>query len=482
MTSSARNADTLSLSVANCFSERIGEQGLSFQDVDAWAPAVERVHRDLVARREAGKLAFYDLPHDRSCLAACREEARRVRESAQNLLVLGIGGSALGTTAVHRALNCVTYNLLPASRRPGPRLFVCDNVDPDGFGAVLDLLDPEETAVNVISKSGGTAETSAQFLVLHRWLSEALGPERARERIVVTTDPEKGVLRKLARERGFRTLPVPPAVGGRFSVLTPVGLFPLLAVGVDAEELLAGAAHMDSLASLPRAWENPAYLFGLLHVLFLRRGRNVNVLMPYSDALREIADWFCQIWAESLGKRRNLAGEEVFVGPTPVKALGATDQHSQVQLYMEGPQDKVITFLEVAQSGREVEIPGEFPEAGEMSYLGGRRLGDLLRAEKRGTEAALATNRRPNLTIRLPRVSAHSVGQLLFLLEVATVFAGGLLDINPLDQPGVELGKELTFGLMGRKGYEARRAEVEALGTPHPCYTVPAMKDEEVTG
>jgi glucose-6-phosphate isomerase len=270
-------------------------------------------------------------------------------------------------------------------------------------------------------------------------------------------------------------LDVPPGVGGRFSVLTPVGLFPLAAAGVDVGALLAGAGHLDAHLSRPGLWDNPAYLFAAIHVLFLRRGRNVHVLMPYSDALKDVADWFRQLWAESLGKRLSLDGAEVCVGPTPVGALGTTDQHSQVQLFMEGPQDKVVTFVEVDEPRREVDLPPEFPGHAEVEYLQGKTLGTLLRAEKRATEAALTRRGRPNLTLSLPRVSAHGVGQLLHLLQVATVFAGGLLGIDPLDQPGVELGKELTFGLLGRPGYEGRAREVESLAAADPRFTVPRL-------
>lgn len=467
--------ETIRLLAANCFTERVGAWGLTADELDGLAAEAARVHADLSGRRRAGRLPFYELPYDRASLDACRRAAARVGERADDLLVLGIGGSALGTTAVHRALNPGVHNLLPRGRRAGMRLFVCDNVDPEGFGEVLDALDPARTAVNVISKSGGTAETLAQLLAARRWLSDALGAEEARRRLVVTTDPSKGFLRRLAAAEGLEALDVPPGVGGRFSVFTPVGLFPLAAAGVDVEELLAGAAALDPHLSAPDLWDNPAYLFAALHVLFLRKGRNVHVLMPYSDALRDVADWFRQLWAESLGKRRALDGREVWVGPTPVKALGTTDQHSQVQLYMEGPQDKVITFIEVERPRREVELPIEFPGEPEVAYLQGRTLGELLGAEKRGTEAALTRAGRPNLTLRLPEVSAPAVGQLLHLLQVATVFAGGLLGIDPLDQPGVELGKELTFGLMGRPGFEARAREVDALGSADPRYTVPRL-------
>ena len=469
----AGSVETVRLDAANVFADRVGDAGLRVGDLEAQGAEVARVHGSLQARRRAGELAFCDLPRDGGLLELSVEAADRVRGRYRNLVVLGIGGSALGTQAVHQALSPPLHNLLPDGRRPGPRLFVCDNVDPETIAGLLDLLDPAETAVNVVSKSGGTAETLAQFLRVYQWLREAVGPGGARERVVVTTDPERGFLRKVAREEGLPSLPVPPGVGGRFSVLTPVGLFPLAAVGVDVEALLAGAAHMDRFTSLPDPWENPAYLFGLTHVMLYRRGRAVHVMMPYGDGLRGVADWFRQLWAESLGKRRDTRGRDVWVGPTPVRAVGTTDQHSQMQLYMEGPPDKVITFLEVECPRRDVSLPALFPDHEEVGYLAGRTLGQLLAAEKRATEAALTRNARPNLTLRLPRVSPHTLGQLLYLLEVATVFAGGLLGVNPLDQPGVELGKKLTFALMGRPGFEDLAAQVEAGATPDPARTVP---------
>jgi len=183
--------------------------------------------------------------------------------------------------------------------------------------------------------------------------------------------------------------------------------------------------------------------------------------MPYSDRLRDVADWFRQLWAESLGKQRTRAGDEVFVGPTPVKSLGATDQHSQVQLYVEGPFDKTITFLAEAEREIDVEIPGVYPELGELGYLGGQTLGGLLRTEMLATEAALARRGRMNMMVEVERVDAHALGGLLMLFQIATVYGGAFYGVDPLDQPGVELGKELTYGIMGRAGFEAQREEWE---------------------
>ncbi len=471
----SENVPTVRIVAANVFEDRVGAPGLSPEDIDRERERVREVHRSLEEARRSGRMGFMELPHRREGLEASLDRAREVRDMCDNLLVLGIGGSALGTTAVHRALNPGLHNLLPRERRGGPRLFVCDNVDPGTVAELLTFLDPAETVVNVVSKSGGTAETLAQFLAVYGWMRERLGPEAARRRIVVTTDPTKGFLRRLARREGLEALEVPPNVGGRYSVLTPVGLFPLAVVGVDVEALLDGAAYMDAYASRPDVWENPAYLFGLIHVLFYRAGRTVHVMMPYSDALRDVADWFRQLWAESLGKARDLSGRPVHAGPTPVKAVGTTDQHSQLQLYMEGPGDKLITFVEVETPKAEVDLPPLYPDEEDVAYLGGKTLGQLLLAEKRATEAALTERGRPNLTLSMPAVTAHTVGQLLYLLEVATVFAGGLLGVDPLDQPGVELGKRLTFGLMGRPGFEALAERVEALAGPVPGRTVPGV-------
>lgn len=465
--------DTIRFNATNAFSDKIGEMGLDDSDIRGLADAAAKVHGDIVGSRKVGELGFCSLHEERVGFGDCLELSGRLSENVKNLVVLGIGGSALGTIAMQRALNPLFHNLLPGDKRPGPRLFVCDNVDPTGIGELMEALDPAETAINVISKSGSTAETLAQFLVFYRWLADSIGETKAAKRVIATTDPEKGFLRKLTNERGFASLPVPASVGGRFSAFSPVGLFPLAVAGVDVKSLLDGAQHMDSFASLPEIMENPAYLFGAIHVLYARRGRNVNVMMPYSDKLRDVADWFRQLWAESLGKKVNLKGELVNTGMTPVKALGTTDQHSQVQLYMEGPHDKVVTFLEVDNPKRRVHIPLEFGDDKAVDYLQGKTMNELLHYEKRATEAALTLNGRPNLSFNLPSVTPFTVGQLIYLFEMATVFAGGLLEINPLDQPGVELGKQLTFGLMGREGFEERADEVHTAEATISKYLFP---------
>ncbi|MEX0912041.1 MAG: glucose-6-phosphate isomerase, partial [Gemmatimonadota bacterium] len=398
-------------------------------------------------RRAQGELGFFDLPYADDGVTAIEQIADGPGQRFKNLVVLGIGGSALGTVALRTALCDGAWNELDDEAREFyPRLYVVDNPDPATFTALLDRIEMGETLFNVVSKSGGTAETMSQFLIIREKLEAELG-EGYRRHLLFTTDPEKGVLRKLAREEDIPALAVPPNVGGRFSVLSAVGLLPAATVGIPIRELLAGARAMDERCRTDELSANPAAMYAALQYLAdTEANAPIHVMMPYSDPLRDIADWFRQLWAESLGKRASTAGEEIFAGPTPVKALGATDQHSQVQLYMEGPFDKTITFVMETERESDLTIPSLYADIPELGYLGGHSLAELLQIEKAATEAALAQRGRMNMTIELPRVDAHAVGELLFLLQVATVYAGAFYDVDPLDQPGVELGKQLTYG------------------------------------
>jgi glucose-6-phosphate isomerase len=363
---------------------------------------------------------------------------------------------------LHSALAHPYYNLLHRNRRRGPRLFVLDNVDPDQLTAFLDSFDPATSVFNVISKSGGTAETAAQYLIIRDMLRERLG-QAYRDHIVVITDPQKGSLRAIAKMQGYQTFDVPPGVGGRFCVFTPVGLLAAAVAGIDIHDLLAGAAAMDERSQTDDLRRNPALLNAALHYLLdVKKGKHISVMMPYSSALWDVADWYRQLWAESLGKKYSLSGKVVHVGQTPVKALGVTDQHSQVQLYVEGPFDKVFTFLAVKEFHTTLEIPKRMKNVEGMGYLAGHTINELMESERLGTEIAITEAGRPNCTITLPRVSPHAVGQLLYMLEVQTAFAGKFYQINPFDQPGVEAGKIAAFALLGRAGYEEQQRKIKS--------------------
>jgi glucose-6-phosphate isomerase len=432
-------------------------RGIEPDRLDAAAERFRAVYAEVDGRRSSGELAFFDLPYERTVVEQIRIFAEGLGQAFDTIAVLGIGGSALGTIALQNALLKPHWNELgDEAREYYPRLYVIDNVDPGTFGPLLERLDPRRTLFNVVSKSGATAENMAQFMIVRERLRVALNDDGYRGHLLFTTDPEKGVLRRIADQEGIATLPVPAGVGGRFSVFSAVGLLPAALVGIDIAALLAGAAAMDERCRTPELHANPAGLFATLQYLAdTARQAPVHVMMPYSDRLYSVADWFRQIWAESLGKRVDRAGRDVWRGPTPIKALGATDQHSQVQLYMEGPFDKTVTFLHSRETAMDLAIPPVYQDVPELGYLGGRSMGELLDAERQATSAALAAGGRMNMTMELPRIDAHSIGQLLMMLQIATVYAGALYDVDPLDQPGVELGKQLTYALMGRAGYDS---------------------------
>ena len=256
---------------------------------------------------------------------------------------------------------------------------------------------------------------------------------------------------------------MPDGVGGRFSELCPVGLLAAAVCGIDIEELLCGAAYMDEICKTKNVWENPAYMLATLqYIAMTKKGCNISVLMPYADSLKYMADWYAQLWAESLGKRYGNDGSVVNAGQTPVKALGVTDQHSQVQLYTEGPYDKVITFLGVDRYRVEYPIPQGFANIPDVSFLCGHSLNALIKSEQMATEYAVMKSGHMSHAITLPEVNAFTIGELLYLFEVQTAFAGELLQINAFDQPGVEEGKNATYALLGKPGFDAKKAELDA--------------------
>ncbi|MGD8451567.1 MAG: glucose-6-phosphate isomerase [Phycisphaerae bacterium] len=455
--------DMLSIEYGNVLAAAIGPvHGLAPAEIKRAEPAVAEIIRRVERERKTGQHRYRDLPADKAMLAAVKTAVRKHRPGVENLVVLGIGGSALGNIALQSALNPQQHNLLPTAKRRGPRLFVMDNVDPVQFAGLVDALGTglRRTLFNVISKSGETAETAAQFLIIQDLLARKLGAKALTRQILVTTDAESGTLRDTVTGEGYEALPVPDGVGGRFSVLSAVGLFSAGMCGIAIDRLLAGAAEMSKRVATPRVKQNPAAMLALLLHAFYVRGKRLHVMMPYSQQLRDLADWYRQLWAESLGKQQDLQGRPASVGPTPIKALGATDQHSQVQLYREGPNDKVLIFLEVDKFARNVKIPRRSGTPDAVRYLAGSTLGKLLNAEKLATEAALVASGRPCLTIKLPKITEETVGQFIMLWEAATTIAGGLLNINPYDQPAVQLGKEYTFALMGRPGYEKQAKDL----------------------
>ena len=398
--------------------------------------------------------------------------ADKVRKKFKYFVVLGIGGSALGPIMAFNALKHLHYNELPDSKRNGPKFYVEDNVDPVRMSALLDVIEPEKTCFNVISKSGATSETMAQYLIIADILKKK--GVSLPENIIFTTDANRGNLIKIDQSFGgaFKKYVLPDGVGGRFSEMCPVGLLPAAVLGIDIKAMLSGAAYMDGLCSKPEIESNPALACAVLQYIAMKQGKNINVLMPYSDNLKLIADWYCQLWAESLGKAVDYDGNVVNAGTTPVKSLGVTDQHSQVQLYIEGPYDKVITFISVGKYACEMPIARGCEDIPDVGFLGGHTMQELIQAENKATAYALMRAGRMNYTINLPEINEFTLGQLMYLLELQTAYTGALLNINTFNQPGVENGKKATFALLGKKGYEAQKSEMAASPSLDKKYIV----------
>ena len=456
-------------------SKNLGEKGITDSDLRAIKGKAEEAFKYVQDNRgnDDMYMGWTELPYNQDAIVSdILATAKQVRKKFKYFVVLGIGGSALGPSMVFNALKHLHYNELAPKKRGGPKFYVEDNVDPVRMAALLDVIVPQETCFNVISKSGATSETMAQFLIIADVLEKA--GVNLTENMIFTTDAARGNLNKIDAKYGgkFKKYVLPDGVGGRFSELCPVGLLPAAVLGLDIKGMLAGAAYMDSLCSKSSIAKNPALACAVLQYISMQQGKNINVLMPYSDNLKLIADWYCQLWGESLGKAVDYAGNTVNAGTTPVKSLGVTDQHSQVQLYIEGPYDKVITFISVENYALEMPIAKGCEDIPDVGFLGGHTMQELIQAENKATAYALMKAGRCNYTINMPAVNAFTLGQLMYLLELQTAYAGALLNINTFNQPGVENGKIATFALLGKKGYEKQKAEMDAAPAQDEKYIV----------
>lgn len=437
----------------------VGEHGISDDEINKLEIRSGDIYKDIEKRRADGSLPFMNLPQQN--INEIEKTAKSIRTRFRNFVNVGIGGSALGAQALVQALCHPYHNLLEERENNGTRMFFADNIDPDYLKGMADVTPPEDTVYNIITKSGSTAETMSTFLLVYTYLKQTVH-DNWRDHLVITTDTENGDLRKIANDNKLQSFVIPNGVGGRFSVMTPVGLLPAACSGIDIDDFLEGAAAMDHRIGKVSPMNNPAYLYAMYqYLLDTEKGKPISVMMPYSSALSGIADWWRQLWAESLGKANDLNGKTINAGPTPVKALGVTDQHSQVQLYMEGPYDKVFTLIGVEEFDNMLDLVSPWENLSSLEYFNGTTTNKLMEAERLGTTYALTSNNRPNMSITFPKVTAHAVGQLMYALEVATVFSGGLYNIDPLDQPGVEAGKVAAYALMGRKGYKDKASEIK---------------------
>lgn len=380
---------------------------------------IVKAYQDTLNSPEIG---FFRLPENRELLNATRAAYEAMKQK-KYFIHIGIGGSALGPDMLLKALG----------DNSGVKFVFLNNIDPDDMRRSLEQVELRNAVVYVVSKSGTTAETvAAMAIVINEMEKCGITKEKYKDHMVFCTDPEKGDLRKLSREWGIRTLDIPSNIGGRFSVLTPVGLFPALFAGIDAEDLLEGAQDLQKHLFDAKIAEN-FYQLGFWIKDLHDRGVNQTVMMPYSSLLKEYSAWFTQLWAESLGKDGK--------GLTPIPAYGATDQHSQMQLFMEGPVDKILFLIEVEKFESDYDMKNTI-DGGAFKLLAPFKLSQLMKAEFEGTLTALAENKRHVVHLKIPSLKEQYLGQLILFSECLTVLLGKLLGIDPFNQPGVEAGKK----------------------------------------
>ena len=426
---------------------RVGRAGKSEDELPKLFRDLGKVRETLRKQKEDHEVGFFSIPDSHDDLRPVLALARDLAKKQKTLVVIGIGGSDLGARAICKAL-----------AQPGKGMdvrFIGANTDPEEIAALLADVDLRNAVLNIVSKSGDTIEPMSTFLLLRDKLIARVGEKKHRGQVVATTDEKTGTLRQIADREGYRTLPVPGRIGGRFSALTPVGLFPAACAGIPVRDLVTGAKAVDDEFWNSAIKDNGPLIFAGLHYdAYVRRFQHISVLMPYAEALREFGFWFRQLWAESLGKKHDRADRVVHHGLTPIAALGATDQHSQVQLYNEGPADKIVTFIEVAKFRGDFTLPNPYPDIEGTAYMAGHSFREIIHAERKATAMALASAGRPSGTITMPAVTPKTFGGLMYFFMLATAAAGELLDVNAYDQPGVEQGKRAMYALLGRKGYK----------------------------
>lgn len=442
----------IGVDIGHLLNQEGGPDFISYSEYDSFIRKHGEPFREFQAGLRDGKSPITLSLAEENVLPRVKSLARELTAKYQNVLVLGIGGSALGARAITQFLRGPYYNL----ENKFPRLFILDNLDPALVMKLEQVIDMGKTAVIYVSKSGSTPETAAQFIYFFKKYREAGGDVKD---IVICCDRADNGINRIASDLGCRLLHIPGNLPGRYSVLSSVGFLPAEIIGVDSAELLAGAKTMHRHIVDNPAGQNAVFALGACLFELAARGKGIHVLFNYGSFLSEFGLWFVQLWAESLGKRLNLDGEVIHAGTTPLTCLGATDQHSILQLFKEGPNDKVYGFVKIENMPGEIKLTSEFPGEKEYAYFAGHTMGGQLHIEQLSTEMSLFRAGKPCYRLTLRDISPAVLGALFYFYEALVVFSAGLWRINPFDQPGVEEGKNITYALMGRADYQSRRQE-----------------------
>jgi glucose-6-phosphate isomerase len=404
-------------------------------------------------------LSFKKLPYEYDNLKVDLENATKYAEGMDTIVVIGIGGSDLGARALHRAINSQYHNQLVETKKINQKkiYFSGDTTDPESISNLAEILDFEKTLFLIVSKSGNTIEPSSVFAYFRDlYISKNLDIYK---HFVFLTDPKSGTLRDIANTSGYKTL-IHGEVGGRFSVLSSVGSVPAHLVNIKVDKLLEGARDLDKHIQ-EEEMDIVLNYIAAKYLYYKKHNKTISVIMPYQYSLYEVGKWYQQLWGESIGKRLDLQNNEVYAGQTPVALLGPVDQHSQLQLLNEGPNDKFITFIKAENSRQNLNLPENYNGVEQFEFLKGHNFQEILNYELETTAFALTKNQRPNCTITIPQIDEYHLGQIFYFFEVATAYMGYLLNINPIDQPGVELSKNAMYGVLNKGGYEEIKKDFE---------------------
>ncbi|NLK97328.1 glucose-6-phosphate isomerase [Defluviitalea saccharophila] len=431
--------------------------GISKEEIQHSKWQLESAHKILHARTGSGNdfLGWIDLPYDydKEEFERVKKAAQKVRENSDVFIVIGIGGSYLGARAVIEGLNHSFYNMLPKEKRQAPVIyFVGNNISGTYVTHLLELIEGKDVSINVISKSGTTTEPGIAFRIFKKYLEEKYGKEGAKERIFATTDRQRGALRKLADEEGYETFIIPDDVGGRFTVLTPVGLLPIAVSGIDIDQLMAGAKDAREEYQVEDFENNPAYQYALIRNILYKRGKSTEILVNYEPALHYISEWWKQLYGESEGKDNK--------GIFPASVDFSTDLHSLGQYIQDGRRNLFETVINVETPKCDITLEAEEEDLDGLNYLAGKTMDFVNKRAFEGTLLAHVDGGVPNLVINVPELNEYYVGKLLYFFEKACGISGYILGVNPFDQPGVEAYKKNMFALLGKPGYEELRNEL----------------------
>lgn len=441
--------------------KRVGNNGFKFQEVERLAKKLKKYNQDLAKNSEEDFLSFRKLPYDLSLINEVNKLANIFKKKFDNMVVVGIGGSDLGAKTINNALAGMYANQKNKKTKNLKIYFAGDTTDPAPLQDLINLMDLKKTIFYVVSNSGSTIETMSSFLYIRQQLIDELGIKKHKQNIIVTTNEDKSILLDIAHKESYAVFPHYPG-GGRYSVLSVNGLLPAACAGFNIKKLLDGAKQIDQISKLNDYKKNSPFFYACINYLaYTKRNQNISVLMPYSYYLKDFGFWYRQLWAESIGNKYDLKKQKVNIGITPVAALGPSDQHSQLQLYNEGPYDKIITFIKVLNKKNKLKVP-QYPDS-EISYLSGHKFADILNKEHLATSVSLMKNKYPNCTLEIPQLNEYYLGQLFQFFMMSAVYTGYLLNVNVFDQPGVEQSKKYMYGLLGRKGFEKFKKELRGV-------------------